>query len=200
MWDGGSLWTVVLNGFVIWLIIEDPTYNEYCLSCLSNLGDLSVYSLPNLKRQVQTQCMKQQDINAITSFVFSKYGQAFYLQSPSEFLHISMSARDTIMPNLNLFNLFKTAMSTGRDDSVEQQKAKAKNKVKSSTLPSNQQGIDQTAAHIQTTQANLQPSNQNERMIPSPTSPPPPIPAPIPAPRTSSNRDVVNTRYAPFDS
>ena len=73
----------------------DSNYAEHCLSCLSNLGDLSVYSLPNLKRQVQIQCMKQQDINAITSFVFTKQGQAFYLQSPSEFVHISMSARDS---------------------------------------------------------------------------------------------------------
>jgi len=56
---------------------------------------LSVYSLPQLKRQVQIQCMKQQDINAITSFVFTKQGQAFYLQSPSEFVHISMSACDS---------------------------------------------------------------------------------------------------------
>ncbi len=77
---------------------SDPKYTEYCLSCLSNLGDLSVYSLPQLKRQVQIQCMKQQDINAITSFVFSKQGQAFYLQSPSEFVHISMSARDSPQP------------------------------------------------------------------------------------------------------
>ena len=74
---------------------SDANYSEYCLSCLSNLGDLSVYSLPNLKRQVQIQCMKQQDINAITSFVFTKQGQAFYLQSPSEFVHISLSARDS---------------------------------------------------------------------------------------------------------
>ena len=73
----------------------DAKYSEYCLSCLSNLGDLSVYSLPQLKRQVQIQCMKQQDINAITSFVFTKQGQAFYLQSPSEFVHISMSACDS---------------------------------------------------------------------------------------------------------
>ena len=46
--------------------------------------------------------MKQQDINAITSFVFSKQGQAFYLQSPSEFVHISMSARDSPQPFLAL--------------------------------------------------------------------------------------------------
>jgi lethal(2) giant larvae protein len=29
---------------------SDPTYTEHCLSCLSNLGDLSVYNLPQLKR------------------------------------------------------------------------------------------------------------------------------------------------------
>jgi lethal(2) giant larvae protein len=81
-------------GYTTYTSKSDPKYSEHCLSCLSNLGDLSVYSLPSLKRQVQVQCMKQQDINAITSFVFSKQGQAFYLQSPSEFVHISMSARD----------------------------------------------------------------------------------------------------------
>lgn len=82
-------------GYNCYISKNDAKYSEYCLSCLSNLGDLSVYSLPQLKRQVQIQCMKQQDINAITSFVFTKQGQAFYLQSPSEFVHISMSARDS---------------------------------------------------------------------------------------------------------
>jgi hypothetical protein len=121
--------------------------------------------------------MKQQDINAITSFVFSKYGQAFYLQSPSEFLHISMSARDTLLSNINLKSIFRGAV---RDESVEQLKAKAKNKAKSATLPTQPQD------------APVQPlENHNERVIPSPTSPPPPIPAP----RASSNRDVVNSRY-----
>ncbi len=81
-------------GYASYISKSDPKYSEYCLSCLTNLGDISVYNLPQLKRQALIQCMKQQDINAITSFVFSKLGQAFYLQSPSEFVHISMSARD----------------------------------------------------------------------------------------------------------
>jgi lethal(2) giant larvae protein len=82
-------------GYNSYISKSDSKYSEFCLSCLSNLGDISIYSLPQLKRQVQIQCMKQQDINAITSFVFSKLGQAFYLQSPSEFVHISLSARDS---------------------------------------------------------------------------------------------------------
>jgi lethal(2) giant larvae protein len=95
-------------GYNCYISKTDPKYSEYCLSCLSNLGDLSVYSLPQLKRQVQIQCMKQQDINAITSFVFTKQGQAFYLQSPSEFVHISMSARDTPQIMLQAKRAIKT--------------------------------------------------------------------------------------------
>jgi hypothetical protein len=164
---------------------------------LSNLGDLSVYSLPNLKRQVQTQCMKQQDINAITSFVFSKFGQAFYLQSPSEFLHISMSARDTILNNLNLINLFKTP-SLSREESLDQKNSRSKQpnnssnkQTKSSTLPTNgstpppsQQSEQSSSAQTSPTKSNI--LNHNEK----PTSPPPPVPAP----RTSSNRDAASSR------
>ena len=127
---------------------SDPKYQEHCLSCLSNLGDLSVYSLPQLKRQVQIQCMKQQDINAITSFVFSKQGQAFYLQSPSEFVHISMSARD----------------SPAILDSKQQQQQQAKS---SNSLNNKQQLTKQLIA-----------KPKQETPIASPSSPPPPVPAP----------------------
>lgn len=103
---------------------SDSNYTEYCLSCLSNLGDLSVYSLPNLKRQVQIQCMKQQDINAITSFVFTKQGQAFYLQSPSEFVHISMSARDS--PQMIAANAAKSLKKQQLQHQEQQQKTPVK--------------------------------------------------------------------------
>jgi len=142
---------------------SDPSYSEHCLSCLTNLGDLSVYSLPNLKRQVQTQCMKQQDINAITSFVFSKFGQAFYLQSPSEFLHISMSAYDTM-------------------HAIEDPKA-AKNGLnpvkKTQSQSSKSQSLTHTpkdASGSALKAATLTPVASNN--MSSPTSPPPPVPAP----------------------
>ena len=132
---------------------NDPNYSEYCLSCLSNLGDLSVYNLPNLKRQMQTQCMKQQDINAITSFVFSKLGQAFYLQSPSELLHISMSACDNIH-NAHLANLLRQQQQAEKDARLNKKKQPAAAAATSAIKPINNHQTDK------------------------PSSPPPPIPAP----------------------
>lgn len=149
---------------------NDPNYSEYCLSCLSNLGDLSVYNLPNLKRQMQTQCMKQQDINAITSFVFSKLGQAFYLQSPSELLHISMSACDNIH-NVHLANLLKQQQQAEKEARL--------NSKKNKTASGQQQQQQTTSATTKSTPINQTP-------ITSPSSPPPPIPAPRSTTTTSS--------------
>ncbi len=162
----------------------DPKYSEYCLSCLSNLGDLSVYSLPQLKRQVQIQCMKQQDINAITSFVFSKQGQAFYLQSPSEFVHISMSARDSpqqlaITSNTNNGNQ-PSVKPTARTTSPKKQKPASSNpNTDNNNSTSSKQGS--------------QPSQKtsSEETATSPRSPPPPVPAP----RTTilNKDDIIST-------
>jgi hypothetical protein len=146
------------------LFFIDPNYSEYCLSCLSNLGDLSVYNLPNLKRQMQTQCMKQQDINAITSFVFSKLGQAFYLQSPSELLHISMSACDNIH-NAHLASLLRQQQQAEKEARLNNKK----NKSIQQPPPQQQQQ--------QNTKSNTT-NNNNNNNISSPASPPPPIPAP----------------------
>lgn len=151
---------------------SDPKYSEYCLSCLSNLGDLSVYSLPQLKRQVQIQCMKQQDINAITSFVFSKQGQAFYLQSPSEFVHISMSARDSPQ-QLALIANTKQPVPANRNTSPKKSAANKSSSGQNSSqrvAKQQQQEGSQPAVEASTT---------------SPKSPSPPVPAP----RTTVNKE-----------
>jgi len=80
--------------------------------------------------------------------VFSKQGQAFYLQSPSEFVHISMSARD----------------SPAILDSKQQQQQQAKS---SNSLNNKQQLTKQLIA-----------KPKQETPIASPSSPPPPVPAP----------------------
>jgi lethal(2) giant larvae protein len=117
-------------GYASYISKSDSKYSEYCLSCLTNLGDISVYNLPQLKRQALIQCMKQQDINAITSFVFSKLGQAFYLQSPSEFVHISMSARD------NPQQLMKDTGKESNAKSVQQVASKTPGSAASKPPPS----------------------------------------------------------------
>jgi len=163
----------------------DPKYTEHCLSCLSNLGDISVYSLPQLKRQVQMQCMKQQDINAITSFVFSKQGQAFYLQSPSEFVHISMSARDSpatlrlinnnksINNNNNNNNNVQAKTTTAANSSTNKQKQETPN-----TSSNSNSQVTKPRQQTPTKQTKLDSNATTSLNIESPSSPPPPVPAP----------------------
>ena len=38
------------------------TYSEKCLCCLTNHGDLYVITLPDLKRQISTKCLRKEDI------------------------------------------------------------------------------------------------------------------------------------------
>jgi lethal(2) giant larvae protein len=150
----------------------DPRYSEYCLSCLSNLGDLSVYNLPQLKRQVQIQCMKQQDINAITSFVFSKQGQAFYLQSPSEFVHISMSARDSPQPQL----LSAPSGSASKRNSLTNSQSKPQTKQQQPPTTQSQQNTKTKTPNDTNSQSPSDATNSSGATG-----------HPVPAPRTTIN-------------
>lgn len=61
--------------------------------CLTNLGDIHVFSVPALRPQVRYDCIRKEDISGIASCVFTKTGQGFYLISPSEYERFSLSAR-----------------------------------------------------------------------------------------------------------
>ncbi|CAL1538236.1 unnamed protein product [Lymnaea stagnalis] len=74
---------------------EADTYSEFDIACLTNTGDLRVYSVSTLRRQLTLQSLRKEDINGISSFVFTKDGQGFYLQSPSEFSRITLSTSTT---------------------------------------------------------------------------------------------------------
>ncbi|CAG2163640.1 unnamed protein product, partial [Oppiella nova] len=76
----------------------NDSHMEYHVLCLSNQGDVSVLSIPELKRQMQTQCTKREDINGISSLVFTRNGEGFYLHSSSEFRRFSLSARHIVEP------------------------------------------------------------------------------------------------------
>ncbi|XP_049632778.1 lethal(2) giant larvae protein homolog 1 isoform X2 [Suncus etruscus] len=73
-------------------------YAETCLACLTNLGDVHVFSVPGLRPQVHYSCIRKEDISGIASCVFTRHGQGFYLISPSEFERFSLSARDITEP------------------------------------------------------------------------------------------------------
>ncbi|MGH0142527.1 UNVERIFIED_CONTAM: hypothetical protein FKN15_055416 [Acipenser sinensis] len=73
-------------------------YSENGLAVLTNQGDLHVISLPSIKIQVCYSCIRKEDVSGIASCVFTKYGQGFYLISPSEFERFTLSARWLVEP------------------------------------------------------------------------------------------------------
>ncbi|XP_077019528.1 lethal(2) giant larvae protein homolog 1 isoform X2 [Tamandua tetradactyla] len=77
-------------------------YAETCLACLTNLGDVHVFSVPGLRPQVQYTCIRKEDVSGIASCVFTRHGQGFYLISPSEFERFSLSARNITEPLCSL--------------------------------------------------------------------------------------------------
>ncbi|KAL7979386.1 hypothetical protein Chor_015410 [Crotalus horridus] len=65
-------------------------YAENGLACLTNLGDLHVFTVPSLRPQVHYDCIRKEDISGIASCVFTKYGQ--------EFERFSLSTRNITEP------------------------------------------------------------------------------------------------------
>ncbi|XP_014285464.1 lethal(2) giant larvae protein isoform X3 [Halyomorpha halys] len=64
---------------------------ETCLLCLTNLGDVVVLALPDLRRQVNAAVIRREDINGISSLSFTEKGEALYLHSSSELQRVSLS-------------------------------------------------------------------------------------------------------------
>ncbi|KAK3767867.1 hypothetical protein RRG08_059199 [Elysia crispata] len=75
---------------------DSDNYNEFDIGCLTNTGELRVYSVSTLRRQLSSSALRKEDINGIASFVFTKEGQGFYLQSPSEFSRVTLSTSATL--------------------------------------------------------------------------------------------------------
>ncbi|XP_003217256.1 LLGL scribble cell polarity complex component 2 isoform X1 [Anolis carolinensis] len=73
-------------------------YSENALTVLTNLGDIQIISLPSLKIQVRYPCIRKEDVSGIASCVFTRYGQGFYLISPSEFERFSLSPKWLVEP------------------------------------------------------------------------------------------------------
>ncbi|XP_055338667.1 lethal(2) giant larvae protein homolog 1-like [Paramacrobiotus metropolitanus] len=77
---------------------DDPTMREYCLACLTNQGDIHIFSLPSLQRLLKQECIKRENIHGITTLTFTKTGQGFYQKSPSEFQRFTLTARNVMEP------------------------------------------------------------------------------------------------------
>uniref|UniRef100_A0A672RRN8 LLGL scribble cell polarity complex component 1 n=1 Tax=Sinocyclocheilus grahami TaxID=75366 RepID=A0A672RRN8_SINGR len=88
--EGCRVRKVALSNFTS---VSSEEYSENALVCLTNLGDIHMFSVPALRPQVRYDCIRKEDISGIASCVFTKTGQGFYLISPSEYERFSLSAR-----------------------------------------------------------------------------------------------------------
>ncbi|CAF1551550.1 unnamed protein product [Adineta steineri] len=61
------------------------------------MGQISIYTLPTLRRQILFSCIKASDINALSTVQFSPFAHALYLQSSSELAQVTFSPQ-TILP------------------------------------------------------------------------------------------------------
>ncbi|XP_041473429.1 LLGL scribble cell polarity complex component 2-like isoform X4 [Lytechinus variegatus] len=77
---------------------NNESYNENHISCLTNQGELGIYSIPHLKRQDVYQALRKENVTGIASLLFTPRGEGMYLLSPSEFERFTMSARTVTEP------------------------------------------------------------------------------------------------------
>ncbi|XP_057666657.1 lethal(2) giant larvae protein isoform X2 [Diorhabda carinulata] len=77
--------------------VDNVQHSEVDLLCLTNMGDCLVLSIPDLKRQLNAAAIKREDINGISSLVFTKDAQALYLHSSSELQRLSLATSSVTM-------------------------------------------------------------------------------------------------------
>ncbi|KAG9343028.1 hypothetical protein JZ751_015246 [Albula glossodonta] len=97
--EGCRVRKVALASFVS---AASEDYSENGLVCLTNLGDVHVFSVPALRPQVRYDCVRKEDISGITSCVLTRTGQGFHLISPSEFARFSLSTRAVTEPRCSV--------------------------------------------------------------------------------------------------
>lgn len=95
--EGARVRRMAFANFSCQLDTSTTTHSEVDLLCLTNMGDCLVLSIPDLKRQLNAAAIKREDINGISSLVFTKDAQALYLHSSSELQRISLSATKITM-------------------------------------------------------------------------------------------------------
>ncbi|XP_017037032.1 lethal(2) giant larvae protein-like isoform X2 [Drosophila kikkawai] len=65
---------------------------------LTNMGDIMVLSVPELKRQLNAAAVRREDINGISSLCFTNAGEDLYMMSSSELLRIALATGKAVQP------------------------------------------------------------------------------------------------------
>ncbi|KAH8412351.1 hypothetical protein KR009_001419 [Drosophila setifemur] len=89
--EGDGVGNISANG-------RGEVYHEMALICLTNMGDIMVLSVPELKRQLNAAAVRREDINGISSLCFTNGGEALYMMSSSELQRIALATSKVVQP------------------------------------------------------------------------------------------------------
>uniref|UniRef100_A0A1B0FDF2 Lethal(2) giant larvae protein n=1 Tax=Glossina morsitans morsitans TaxID=37546 RepID=A0A1B0FDF2_GLOMM len=101
---------------------QGELYREMALICLTNLGDIMVLSIPELRRQLNAAAVRREDINGISSLCFTNAGEALYMMSSSELQRISLATAKVITPmgSVNVQDLNVAEELIDHDKTIDQ--------------------------------------------------------------------------------
>ncbi|XP_015674715.1 lethal(2) giant larvae protein homolog 2 [Protobothrops mucrosquamatus] len=105
-------------------------HSENDLAVLTNQGDIQIISLPSLKIQARYPCIRKEDVSGIASCVFTRYGQGFYLISPSEFERFSLSPKWLVEPRCLMNALENRENCHGHSTSGTEKTSKKSNNIR----------------------------------------------------------------------
>ena len=139
---------------------SDSNYNEHSIVNITNQGDLGIFSILDLKKQLNSKCTKKEDMNGISSLVFANNGEGIFLNSPSEFSRFSLSALRIVKPNclISESNLDKIIIET--EKAVEEEKEQQPQAVENDEQKANQSSNKQQEEKDQQTNEQLNQTNE----------------------------------------
>lgn len=102
---------------------KDETYVETDAISLTTDGEMCVFTIPQLRHQLNHSVIPKENSNGISGCVFTPNGMGFFLCSPSELERFSLSARfpSTVACSVEHSVLAESAVSVA-DDSVAQER------------------------------------------------------------------------------
>ncbi|XP_071814997.1 LLGL scribble cell polarity complex component 2-like isoform X3 [Apostichopus japonicus] len=77
---------------------KSGSYAETAILCCTNLGDVSIFGIEQLKKDYTYDLLSQANVAGIMSLIFTSRGEGFYLLSPSELSRFSVSTRHITEP------------------------------------------------------------------------------------------------------
>jgi len=93
--EGSRVRRVIIGHFVS---KADEKTVEHVTFVSTNQGEVSLYSIGDLKRIRTESVVRKEDVHGISSVVLSSSGEGLFMHSPSEFVRFSFSAKRIVSP------------------------------------------------------------------------------------------------------